>query len=252
MRKRVGARCKRAQVLLQLVAIMAGSPLCEGHTQKAEGQSPARGGRTHSVEGHPSVRAWSRVNNESVCSPEAGKQAIHYLIQLTNFRTRHIDIFLDDFKDDPDAALPHLQMFLTMPASSVAQSLGVVSLSRDASIAEAAAFLVKNPYLVIRGSGNDENGIPNRDALWDQKSIFFRLISCSDFEAQVHTILEDVPELATMNCAGPPLFMPPGPIIHLLRVLIARCICDNSEFFSPARLYQSLHRGSMRCCESCV
>lgn len=179
---------------------MAGCDLRGTHT-------PARARPTSSGDSgkHGSVREWSRDNNEIICHPEAGKQAMHYLIQLTNFRTRHIDIFLDDFKDDPDAALPHLHMFLTLPASSLAQSLGVVSLSRDASIAETAAFLAKNQYIVIRGSGNDEDGNPHRDTLWDQQAIFFRLISCSDCEAEVHTILDDVQELPTMHCTCPAL-----------------------------------------------
>jgi len=182
-----------------------------------------------------SVREWAQDNNESMYDPDARRHAFNYLVQLTNFRSRHLEIYLDDFKDDPDTALPHMQMFLAMPAKSVAQSLGVVSVSRDTSIAEASALLVKNNYLVVRGSGLDEL---SRDSLWDQKTLFFRLIGCNDFEAEVDTILDDVQELPTMHCKC----RPRNPVAHLPALCTLLTIL----------LLQLILRVCTRCCGSCV
>ena len=50
---------------------------------------------------------------------------LRYLSDVTSFRSRTLDTFMEDFQDDPHSALPHLQFFLTTPPSAVATGFDV-------------------------------------------------------------------------------------------------------------------------------
>jgi len=150
---------------------------------------------------HQSVREWSHENNQSLFDREHIAQAIHYSVEAINFRSESINLFVDDFKSDPDSALPHVQMFLGAPASSLATVFSVEHMSHQTNLFEVVATISKSQFVVINGY-EDEAGVMHRDALWDQRAVLFKLIGCTDFDVSVTSILNDVPELPTLHVAS--------------------------------------------------
>ena len=147
-------------------------------------------------EGGPeTVREWSHRQNQSLWDGEI-TQALHYLVQSSHYCSRNLNIFIEDFKMDPEAALPHLQMFLSEKASSLATAFGIEHLTRNAKIWQAAATISESQCLVISG-WEDENGVVS-DVLWDQQHLFVRLMSCDNFDLEVHSILDDVQQVPTL------------------------------------------------------
>jgi len=57
-----------------------------------------------------SVQQWSRMSNASLYHPELAIHAMKYLQEVTAFRSRILNTFIEDFRDDPGSALPHLQV----------------------------------------------------------------------------------------------------------------------------------------------
>ena len=62
------------------------------------------------------VREWSHTHNQALWHKHLLPDALRFLLEKSALRSRHLQAFIEDFKLDPDAALPHLQMFLTAPA----------------------------------------------------------------------------------------------------------------------------------------
>jgi len=124
-----------------------------------------------------------------------------YSVEAINFRSESINLFVDDFKSDPDSALPHVQMFLGAPASSLATVFSVEHMSHQTNLFEVVATISKSQFVVINGY-EDEAGVMHRDALWDQRAVLFKLIGCTDFDVSVTSVLNDVPELPTLHVAS--------------------------------------------------
>ena len=143
------------------------------------------------------VREWSHWHNKALWDKQELPDALRFLLEKSALCSRHLEAFIEDFKLDPEAALPHLQLFLTASARSLATGFDIETFSGDARLLQVAAAISKSQYAVISG-WQDELGIV-RDVLWDQEGLFLKLISCDNVDLEVRTIMDDVPEVPTLS-----------------------------------------------------
>jgi hypothetical protein len=169
-----------------------------------EDSTPFRNGET--------LREWSFKNNVNLSHQDSLPEALQYLSELTKFRAKNLEIFVDYFKNDPEAALPHIQLLLAAPANSLASAFSLKRLPRETRIVDVAAQVCRFECVVISG-WEDDNGV-HPDVLWDQRTLFARILSCTDFAAEVSTILDDVQEVPTLHAAS-------SGIDEVLRVMCA-------------------------------
>jgi len=155
------------------------------------------------------VREWSHTHNQALWHKHLLPDALRFLLEKSALRSRHLQAFIEDFKLDPDAALPHLQMFLTAPARSLATAFDIEHFPADTKIVQVAAAISKSQYAVISGR-QDEGTV--RDTLWDQEGLFLKLLACDNLDLEVHTIMDDVPEVPT-------LFVDSAGLDEVLRVM---------------------------------
>lgn len=148
---------------------------------------------------HSSVRAWSRTNSRSLWHRDFVHQALAYLSEVTIFRSTALNLFVDDFKADPEDALPHLQMFLCNSARSLATAWDIQHIHRDITVLEAAQTLLQNEVVVISGEMDEDSGHHEPDVLWSRKSFFYKLLTCTQFLVPVSSILQDVQEMPTLH-----------------------------------------------------
>ena len=151
------------------------------------------------IKEHPSVQAWSRTNSRSLWHRDFVHQALAYLSEVTIFRSTALNLYVDDFKPEPEDALPHLQMFLCNSARSLATAWDIQRIRRDFTVLEAAQTLLQNEVVVIKGETDGKSGEQEPDVLWSRKSFFYKLLTCTEFEVPVSTIIEDVQEMPTLN-----------------------------------------------------
>ena len=161
----------------------------------AAGQKPA----------HASVQQWSRLANESMYHRELLQDATKYLQETSAMRSRLLNTFIEDFKDDPHSALPHLQMFLTTPAKAIGKSFSVHRVERSDPICDVLKILSHQDAVVVSGH-EDEQGDLQPDVLWGAKAVFCKALTCLDFDAAVETIMSDVPELPSLHHSSTTLF----------------------------------------------
>jgi hypothetical protein len=142
------------------------------------------------------VREWSRTHNQALSDKQLLSDSLHFLLEKTCLRSRHLNVFIEDFKLDPEAAPAHVQMFLTAPARSLATAFNIESVPSDAKILQVAAAICKGQYVVVTGRQDAQGTV--RDAIWDQEGLFSKLLACDNFDLEVHAILDDVPEVPTL------------------------------------------------------
>lgn len=145
------------------------------------------------------VREWSADANKSLFSPELAQESLHYLQQVTAFRSKVLNSFVDDFNDDPDSALPHLQILLSAPARTIATAFEVNRVESTDKISDVAKALDQNETVVISGSEDAEDTHLRRDLLLGSKPFFYKAITCVDFDQPVSSIVNDIQELPTMH-----------------------------------------------------
>ena len=146
-----------------------------------------------------SVRAWARRNQGVGREVKVAEEdALRFLCEMTIFRSRTLGMHVEEYRQAPEEALPHVQMFLAAPVHSVATAFGVKYLPRETPLVEAVAVIAESRFVVISG-WEDSDGVIHPDTLWDQQRLFYKLLSCEDFSCEVHRVLDDVPEVPTLH-----------------------------------------------------
>lgn len=103
---------------------------------------------------------------------------------------------------------------------------------------EVTAAVYKSEFVVISG-WQEDNGTIHRDIFWDQQSLLFKLLaatSTDDFEAEVHTILQDLPEVPSVHMQSSGL----GEVLRIMSINR----CDDVGLVNGHGLVQSMVRFS--------
>ena len=154
---------------------------------------------TKSLPTTPFIICWNPRTFASDCSTSLSRTS-RFLLSCSRLCVSLLLMARSCAQDDPEAALPHLQMFLAAPAYSLASAFSVERLATSTKIVEVAAVIAKNQFVVISGWEDDEGVHP--DALVDSRTFFFRLLGCTDFDVEVLTIMDDVQEVPTLHVAS--------------------------------------------------
>jgi len=118
---------------------------------------------------------------------------------LQAFRSKTLNAFVDSFKEDPDSALPHLQILLSAPARTIATAFQVNRVESTDTIAEVVKTLSENDTVVISGNEDAADELLRFDVLLGSKPFFYKAITCVDFDQPVSTVINDIQELPTMH-----------------------------------------------------
>jgi hypothetical protein len=153
------------------------------------------------VNDHGKTRAWSHANNKHFCDSQLLNAATDHLVALTNLRSQHLEHYIEEFIENPEMAPKHIQTILSMSAQDCATFADIKRFPRSTTIMQAAWIIAKSQFVVISGVKDADvaNSLKVRDAIWNKQSLFIKMLACTNFGCEISEILDDVPELPTLN-----------------------------------------------------